>query len=163
MFQLFFNAHCLSNSNPSEQMFCFLVLGGKAVMETSILQINTGGEALLCLFCCKHESTFMLVECSGLVFPSACVCFHVWMCIELYICLSSPSHVSALLLNLDVSAISLRYVSVNKWSSLTAICSSNVVEHIAVLMLAADGRCGSRVQLQPSSQTHQMKKQGDRG
>lgn len=33
-------------------------------METSILQINTGGEALLCLFCCKHESTFMLVECS---------------------------------------------------------------------------------------------------
>lgn len=108
-------------------MFCFLLLGGKAVMETSILQINTGGEALLCLFCCKHESTFMLVECSGLVFLSACVCFHVWMCIELYVCLASLLRVSALFLNLDVSAISLRYVSVNKLSSLGAICSTNVV------------------------------------
>lgn len=83
--QFLFHARCLSASNPSKQMFCFLLLGGKAVMETSIFQINTGGEALLCLLCCKHESIFILVECEQPARSRAHMCTFMYERIRLLI------------------------------------------------------------------------------
>lgn len=126
MSQTYFYAHCLSDSNQSEHMYCFLQLGGKAVMETSTLQINTGGEALLCLFCCKHYSTFMLLECGGLVFLSACVRFHVRMCVELYGCLSSPCMCQHYCSSLAHQLYYCVMFQASKPNLLAAICGRNV-------------------------------------
>lgn len=96
-------------------------------METSVLQINTGGEAFPCLFCCKHESTFHAGGMqAGRALLSAYVCFHARMYIELRICLFSPLHVVALLLKLDEENVSIPYVSVKNVSSLTAVCGTKV-------------------------------------
>lgn len=56
---------------------------GRQSWKRAFLQINTGGEALLCLFCCKHESTFMLKECWR---P---VCFSLHMCAFMQECVQS--------------------------------------------------------------------------
>lgn len=102
-------------------------------METSILQINTGGEALLCLFCCKHESTFMLEECWRPVCVCALSCGNVYGAPRLFIFTLERCGAVAQAWRINSIGV-LRFCRFSRYAAVNAVA-----------------KCHSSVELQPRS------------